>query len=187
MNENKSGPGESFRETIRREARIGRRRGVISLLVLALIIVGYTVLRPNDRSTLTLSWSETALTITDPAGGVFELAYGDIASMGHEAKWDRGVCVEGGSQGSHDYGIWHNSAYGDYRLYASTACESAIALHARDTTVAISYESDETTHALYESIVEMLEKQGFVISHQSRVSGRPQKASTGLSPVKGPA
>ncbi len=153
---------QDARKTIQDELKRSRKSRLISLVVLMAILVGYTLWRSGGADTLRMKWDEDSLTVTDPAGGSYTLSYGDILSVEFRGDWDNGECVDGGSTRFYHYGTWRNELVGEYRLYAAVGLNGYMVLTTESETVAISYESDETTRALTDSIVQLLAERGYL-------------------------
>lgn len=146
----------SLSEELRSELAATCKRQALSILLLLVVIVVVSLWRSNGKNAMQMQWREDSVSFTDPEGEEFSLAYADITSTEYVQSWDRGDCLDGGSNSFYHYGLWHNDAVGDYHLYASTSCDSCILFRYDGGYLAVSYESDETTHALYESILPLL-------------------------------
>lgn len=152
----------SFGDVVQAEMKKSRKSRLISLLFLLAILVAFTFWRAGGQDTLHMQWAEDRLTITDPGGDVYVLPYSDILSVEFVADWDEGVCLSGDSSAFYHYGTWQNDLVGTYQLYASTSCKGCMLLTTASVPVAISYESDSTTSALCEGILDLLTSSGYL-------------------------
>lgn len=142
------------------EMKKSRKSQIISIAILLILIIGYSLWRNNGSDTMKLEWSESSLTITEPSGNIYSLPLKNIERISYHENWDFGTCGEASSSGFYRWGSCEN-AEGSYRLYASRNCKSVILLETAAERTAISYESDSITKELYKSIIPMLEEFGY--------------------------
>lgn len=150
-----------FSDSVEKELRQSKKSQLISLGILLLLIIGMTIWKTSSRDIMKIQWTETTLSVTDPANAVYTFNLEDLKRLSLREGWDFGTCREGGETGSYKYGIWENEEFGEYRLYAARECSSVILLESDAEKIALSYESDQITRELYDALIPMLEESGY--------------------------
>lgn len=144
-------------KTISAEERTRRKRKYTNMLaILAIMIVVSLVAFFHENSVVGFDWTESQVTVTDPDGNSFTVVYADLTSVTLEEVSDYGACFDGGKGDGFYYGQWENPQWGSYTVCASTQADCCIVMRSPDNTFVISYESDEVTATLYESILTFL-------------------------------
>lgn len=141
---------------ISEEERQHRQRKYSNMLViLAIMIVISIVSFVRGEKAVGLDWKETSVQITDPSGTVCTIHYADVidTELTEHPNW--GTCISGGSTSFWHYGQWENETWGQYTLCASTEPSLCIVMHTAEETYVLSYESDKTTAALYDSLLQL--------------------------------
>lgn len=140
-------------KTIPAEEQARRTRKYTNMLViLAIMIVVSLVSCLHQNHVVGFDWTETQVTVTDPAENSFTVVYADLTSVTLETVSGYGTCLDGGKAEGFYYGQWENDQWGRYTLCASTQTDCCIVMRSAENTYVISYESDEITESLYESI-----------------------------------
>lgn len=135
-----------------------RQRKYTNMLIILAIMIAVSVISfMQGENAVRFDWTETQVTVTDPAENTFTVVYADLTSVTLEAVSGYGTCLDGGKAEGFYYGQWENPQWGRYTLCASTAPKLCIVMRTGETTYVLSYESDKITSALYESICTLLE------------------------------
>lgn len=123
------------------------------LLLLLAILIAVSVFQfwRGERS-VRFDWTDVDLTVSCADTQVFRLPFADMIDMQLVQSPDLGHCLNGQETASWRCGTWENDAWGRYVLCASKACTDCIVLRTNSGIYALSYESDDVTAALYESL-----------------------------------
>ena len=137
------------------------KRILLFIFILALALFFYGAFGSN---TLLLSLEGDAITLTGPEDSSFSVPYAGIASMELLESFDPGLAVEGGLKNHIRYGLWHNEALGDYRLFASDKIDAVILLRTTSgEALVFNYESADSTLNFYDTYPAFLAGQGYPI------------------------
>lgn len=109
----------------------------------------------RTEQAIVLDWSETQVVITDPGQTSQAFTFSTLLSVDLVDRPDFGTCISGGTSSGIRYGEWENDIWGTYHLCAADT-QKVIVLRQEDLTYVFSYESDQTTAALYESFCDFL-------------------------------
>lgn len=126
------------------------------LILLAIMIVVTVVTLVRGETAVSFDWSDTRVQITDPGGTSFTVVYADVTSLELVEHPDYGNCISGKKTASWIYGAWENDVWGTYTLCASAGTDLCIVMQTQQGAVVISYESDEITSALFDSMRELI-------------------------------
>ena len=129
-----------------------QRKYTNMLIILAIMIVVSLVSCLHQNHVVGFDWTENSMRVTDPGGASSTIVYEDITALELEERPNFGTCIDGGQTSSWLYGDWENEVWGQYTLCASTAPNLCIVIHTAGHVYVLSYESDEITSALYDSI-----------------------------------
>ena len=147
-----------MKHKISEEERQKRQRKYTNMLIILAIMIAVSIISfMRDENAVGFDWTETQVTVTDPAENSFTVVYADLTSVTLETVSGYGICLDGGKAEGFYYGQWENPQWGRYTLCASTAPNLCIVMRTAETTYVLSYESDEITSALYESICTLFE------------------------------
>lgn len=136
--------------------RLRRRRKYSNMLViLSIMIVISIVSFVRGEKAVGFDWSEGSVQITDPGGTSYSIVYADITDIKLMEHPNFGTCISGGKTHSWLYGVWENETWGRYALCASTTPSLCIVMYTAEETYVISYESDDITSALFDSIFQL--------------------------------
>lgn len=141
-----------------RAAELRRRKAKYTnlLIILAIMIVISVLSLIHSENTVVFDWSETQVQITDPDGISYTIVYSDVVSLELMERPNYGTCITGKETSSWLYGNWENDVWGSYTLCASTGSNLCIVACTADEIFVLSYESDNITSALYESLAEFV-------------------------------
>lgn len=149
-----------MKHKIPEEERQRRQRKYTNMLViLAIMIVISIVSFVRGENAVGFDWKESSVQITDPGGTSCTIHYADVTDIELMEHPNFGTCIRGGSTSFWHYGQWENETWGQYTLCASTEPTLCIVMHTADKTYVLCYESDKTTAALYDSLLQMLKDQ----------------------------
>ena len=136
-----------------------QRKYTNMLIILAVMIVVSVFSYLHGEAAVQLNWNETQVQITTPDDNSFTILYNDICRTELIDHPNYGTCIQGDKTASWLYGIWENSTWGTYTLCAADGVDLCIVLHTETQVYVLSYESDETTSALYNSILTLIHQQ----------------------------
>ena len=127
---------------------------------LIIIIVAFSIFSVARGGTSTyLDFGEDALTVSAPENYTYIVNYDDISGLELVDEFDPGTMISGGETRKYRWGNWKNDAWGEYVLCSSKRIDNALLVtHADGTTLALNYESEETTDALLGLITNLIEK-----------------------------
>lgn len=136
------------------------RKALSTILLSVLILAGYYwFFGARTSKVVSLSFTETQMTASGPEGYTWQCSLSDIQDIALIDSLDAGSCMDGSETGDYRLGLWHNDAYGDYQICASTAIERFVVVTTRSQGVFLfNYETAANTEVLYHSFVKMLEQ-----------------------------
>ncbi len=130
--------------------RFGKYRRLLLLLAILIAASAFQFWR-GERS-VRFDWTDVDLTVSCADNQVFRISFADVIDMQLAQSPDLGHCLNGQETASWRFGTWENDAWGRYVLCAGKACADCIVLRTDGGIYALSYESDDVTAALYESL-----------------------------------
>lgn len=154
-------PMLSPHDDVERASRSNKRAMLINLVFLLVVFVVVTFVLPNGSQKNLFTWEETQLIITCPDESVYTVPYDSIIHIQLVTNADLGTCRSGDDTTNFRYGRWENEVLGEYVLCCYCSYSTVIQLTTASEDYWISYESAETTTALYDSIVETLTSEGY--------------------------
>ena len=147
-------------KTVSAEEQQARKRKYTNLLILLTIMLAVSVFSfVRSENAVSFQWTEAQVTITDPAGGSFTIRYDAVTEARLAEDADFGVCLDGGKKAGFHYGQWKSPLWGTYTRCTSELADNCIVLKTAAEVFVLSYESDQTTADLYESILSLLKAQ----------------------------
>lgn len=147
-------------KTFESENRRNRKSQIISILILFILIVCFSLWRSHGTESLKILWTEESLIITEPSGDMHSLKLENIDSISYQSGWDFGNCTGSREDRFSRCGSCENEMVGRYQCYAFKNSSSVILIRIEKETYAISYESDTITKNLYEALPETFEELG---------------------------
>lgn len=156
----------STQEETENKRKIIRRSMIVETLLIALLIFIGLFLLPNDTQKDLFSWEEDGLVLHMSEESVYTVPYQDITQMTLISDAEIGTCVSGDSEGNTIHGIWRNDTLGEYVLCTYRERSTMIQITIPGEVYWIAYESEDTTTALYQSLVKTLTEQGYTFFHQ---------------------
>lgn len=133
------------------------------IILAVLIIIAFTIFYSfHNVVPVTLEVGEESMTLTGPKDAPFavEIAYRDILSVTQTDALDIGTNLSGLNTDQCWFGVWRNSAYGEYTLCASPSVPRYIVLETENGVIVCNYNNEDATQNLYTALVDWLaEKQ----------------------------
>lgn len=129
-----------------------------NFLFLLLFLVGFTILMHFlGGAGVTPNFDEDALTVNGPEKFSFTVEYDHIARLELVQLTDAGELISGGENRSYYWGVWENSAWGQYTLCASKKVDTAILVTTRDNERLIfNYQNNDVTSDILDMFTELL-------------------------------
>lgn len=137
-----------------------RTRKYTNMLLIIVIMIGVSLFSLfHGENTVQFNWTEEHVQITAPDDTIFTIVYNEIIAAELITHPDYGYCHAGGKRSGWIYGSWENDVWGTYTLCAGTNTQQCIVLRTASETFVLSYESDDITAALYDSICDIIKSQ----------------------------
>ena len=133
-----------------------KRARYLNLLIFVGIMIAVSALSSIFLKDFAFQFQDDSMTITGPDKSICTVSYSGIQSIEVVESPDWGTCVDGNSSGSYRWGIWKNDVWGQYTMYTSTTADICILIRTDTQIIALSYESDEVTTGLMESLSEAI-------------------------------
>ncbi len=128
----------------------------ISAVVVPLILVCIAILM--FTGSINVSLGDTSLQIAATYYTDIEVDYSKIDSVTYRKNFDIGVRTIGFGSARLSLGIFENEELGAYTLYAYTGAEEYVLMTSGDRTLVIGMKNSEDTMAMYNTIIEKLER-----------------------------
>lgn len=132
----------------------------IIIIIAICLVPAFAIFR--DAGASAFHWQNDRLTLTYPDNSTIEMLYDDVTAIEYRETFDFGTPVTGGTEDQCKYGLWNNEEFGDYQACCHVDIASCIIFTTSDTHFVISFESPETTLALYESARTTLIDGGYI-------------------------
>lgn len=100
---------------------------------------------------------EGSLSVTGRSGYALSIRYDEITDIEYRAEMDYGTLVDGVDDGKEKSGLWENDELGQYRLCVNTKVTPCIVLRTDGEIMAINFESEASTLALYDALLEQMD------------------------------
>ena len=134
-----------------------RKRKYTNMLVILFLMIAASLFSLfYAEQFVDFEWNQESVQVTDPDGNRFTIVYDAVTGLELTEHPDYGYCHSGGKRSGWIYGSWENDAWGRYTLCASSNTGLCIVLHAGGETFVLSYESDDVTAALFDSIHDLI-------------------------------
>ena len=88
----------------------------------------------------------------------YEIYLEDVISVSYVKEHQLGEMVDGVDTNAMTFGIWHNEAYGDYKLGIVDKIDSYVLVETKSGYAVLNYESDSTTEQLAKAIQELADE-----------------------------
>ena len=90
------------------------------------------------------------------SGYELPIIYEKVTIIEYRGEISYGTLVDGVDDGKEKSGQWENDEFGQYLLCVNAKVKSGIVLHIEEQTMIINYESEKSTRALYDALVEQI-------------------------------
>lgn len=125
----------------------------IPVYIVTGVIILLSVLLACFGGKIDYQFDETSFTINAKGWKGMTVSYSDIESIELRDDVDPGRRTMGFGSSKFKFGIFNNSAFGDYTLYASTSCTKLVVLNMKDGSIlALNNETDDATAALFDAL-----------------------------------
>lgn len=100
---------------------------------------------------------EGRILVTGRSGYELPVVYEKVTVIEYRGEIDYGTMIDGADDGKEKSGRWENDEFGQYLLCVNAKVEPCIVLHTEEQTMVINYESEQSTRALYDALVEQID------------------------------
>lgn len=146
-------------------AKEQQKRGFkLQIIILIAICLLPSLAFFRDAGSSAFQWEKTQLTLNYPDGATQIMEYASITQVEYRESFDFGTPITGSTEDQCKYGLWSNDELGEYYACCHVDIPGCILFTTSDAYFAVSFESAETTLALYESVSQMLVDQGYLTS-----------------------
>ena len=153
-------------ESLEKNEKLLKRNNKFNLLIVAAIFIGVILFaifgKGNNRSSTGFRFTEEGLTITDSEGKESKVPYSAMETVELKEEAEYGEAVNGKTTGvlgnKQMEGTFSSVMFGEYTAACSPKIKSAILIKTADASYVINMENDESTAALYDAILRMLEE-----------------------------
>ncbi len=140
-----------------------RRNNKWNLIIIAVLFVGFIIYSLTGKGSAGAGFRfvDDGLIITDSQGVENSVNYDEMESVTFVETADFGEAAGGQITGvfiKHMEGTFRSEMFGEYTASCQTKIQSAIWIRTADASYVINTESDESTKALYEAILERIGK-----------------------------
>ena len=133
------------------------KKGKIAVSValwVAVIAVLSFFMKPVRNTSCTAE--EGRVLITGRSGYELPVDYARVAVIEYRQEMDYGALIDGVDDGKEKSGRWENDEFGQYLLCVNAKVTPCIVLHAAEQTMVVNFESQQSTQALYDALVEQI-------------------------------
>lgn len=99
---------------------------------------------------------EERLLVTGRSGYELPIVYQEVTRIEYREELDYGSLLDGVGDGKEKSGQWENDEFGQYLLCVNAKVKPCIVLHTAEQTMVINFESQQSTRALYDALVEQI-------------------------------
>lgn len=121
----------------------------VAVALIAIVVVAYVF-----TGSITCTYTDTALQVTNSYISGVELAYEDIDSVELRQSFDFGVRGYGFGSAKLAMGVYQNEEFEGYTLYAYKSCESVVLIRSGEKVLVINGESAADTQIIYDTLLE---------------------------------
>lgn len=100
---------------------------------------------------------EGRLLVTGRSGYELPVIYEELEDIEYRDEMDYGTPTDGVEDGREKSGFWENDDLGRYLLCVNTKVKPCIVLRTKGQIMVINFESDKSTRALYDALLEQME------------------------------
>lgn len=95
--------------------------------------------------------------VTGRSGYELPIIYEEVTAIEYRGELDYGALIDGVDDGKEKSGQWENAELGQYLLCVNAKVNPCIILRTREQTMVINYESQQSTQALYDALLEQID------------------------------
>ena len=107
--------------------------------------------------------------VTGRSGYELPITYEEVTTIEYREELDYGTLIDGVDDGKEKSGQWENDELGQYLLCVNAKVKPCIILHTSEQIMVINYESQQSTQALYDALLEQIDP----VSHPYPGSSEP--------------
>ena len=130
---------------------------LIGTIVLWIAVFAVLSIFMKPTKTTSAAAQEGQLQITGKSGYTLSVVYDELETVEYREQMDYGTVVDGVDEGKEKSGIWENGELGQYRLCVNTKVKPCIVLRTKEQTMVVNFESESSTQALYNAILEQMD------------------------------
>ena len=133
------------------------KKGKIAVTValwVAVIAVLSFFMKPVRNTSCTAE--EGRILITGRSGYELSVDYEKVTAIEYRQEMDYGALIDGVDDGKEKSGRWENDELGQYLLCVNAKVEPCIVLRTAEQTMVVNFESQQSTRALYDALVEQI-------------------------------
>lgn len=106
---------------------------------------------------------EGRILVIGRSGYELPVTYEEVTAIEYLKEMDYGNLIDGVDDGKEKSGRWENDELGQYLLCVNAKVKPCIVLRTNEQTLVINYESEQSTRALYDALLEQINS----VSHSS--------------------
>lgn len=145
---------ELARDARKRLGRFTVAHFIQIMIIFAGAAVIFSRLDSQELQTHHIKWNDTQITLQEPWGDTYTIAYQDILSLQTTDISDPGTWVRGVETEESCYGIWNRPDYGDYHLFIRKSIPVGILIETQDGYTLLNLESEDVTTQLFDILSE---------------------------------
>ena len=128
---------------------------IITIALWIAVFAALSMFMKPVRSTSCVA-QEGRLLVTGRSGYELPVIYEKVTIIEYREEIDFGTLIDGVDDGKEKSGRWKNDEFGQYLLCVNAKVNPCIVLHTEEQTIVINYESQQSTQALYDALVEQI-------------------------------
>lgn len=137
-----------------------RIRKYIAMVGIAFVVVGILIIHANQTrgDDLDLVYDGTMISLLGPQSQQVDLPLDDILAVDYTSRIEIGTMLNGMETDNCYWGTFQNDVWGTFRLFAEKKLTDYIVFETVDGKTLFNCNSQRETEALYDAIVQLLEK-----------------------------
>lgn len=130
------------------------------LFCVLIILIAFLFFRDQLKEDIYIQPGADSLYLSSRTGQEITIPYETISSAELISSLDPGSLMEGTDNSRMRCGLWHNNAFGDYRLFTLKKITDYIVLTTDGGVVVFNYESTAVTDSIYDNLLTLLSEKG---------------------------
>lgn len=130
---------------------------MIIYIMLWLMVLAVLSLFIKPVKTTNCIVQEGSILVTGRSGYELPILYEKITDIAYRREMDYGTLIDGVDDGREKSGQWENDELGRYLLCVNAKVKPCIIVQTKEQTIVINYESEQSTQALYDALVEQID------------------------------